>query len=233
MRILICDDDAESANRCQRLLKEISERHGASAEIQTVNSGRQLLFFIDSKYAKTDLIYMDIHMPDMSGMETARKLRGLGLNMDIIFYTEDETMAAEAFDVEALHYIVKTKVSKQKFEQIFLRAMERSEQRNSELIMLSCAGEHIQISISKIQYFEVRNRIVTVFYESRAGNQEKFEFYSSLAKLQEFLLGKDFLRIHCSYLVNEKYIVKKTSKEVVMMSGEHLPVGRAYAVNMK
>jgi DNA-binding LytR/AlgR family response regulator len=233
MKILICDDDALWTERCREKLNLLAHKNNINIEIQSAASGSELLFFIDSKYADTDLIYMDIHMPEPDGMETARRLRSLNLHLDIVFYTKDISRVQEAFDVEALNYLIKGGTSEKKFEQVFLKAVARSEKRNSEYIMLSCAGEHLQIAIDKIRYFEVRNRVVTVYYQKDDSLPGTFEFYSSLAKIEENLYGKMFVRIHSSYLVGERYILQKNKKEVVLTSGETLPVGRAYVGNLK
>ena len=89
MRVLICDDDQDSIDLCQGQLIKLADQHKISIEIQTVTSGNELLFYIDSKYSKVDLIYLDIHMPDMNGITIAKKIRARGFHMDIVFYTED------------------------------------------------------------------------------------------------------------------------------------------------
>ena len=91
----------------------------------------------------------------------------------------------------------------------------------------------MQVAIDRIRYFEVRNRIVTVYYQKDDGKAGEFEFYSSLSKIEEYLYGKMFVRIHSSYLVGERFILSKSKKEIVLTSGEVLPVGRAYAGNLK
>ena len=232
-RILICDDDVLWSEQCREKLNMLALKNNLHVEVQSVTSGNELLFFIDTKFARTDIIYMDVHMSELDGIETARRLRVRGFHMDIIFWTKDTSRALDAFDVEALNYIVKGATSDRKFEEVFLKAVARSEKRNSEYIMLSCAGEHLQVAIDRIRYFEVRNRIVTVYYQKDDGKAGEFEFYSSLSKIEEYLYGKMFVRIHSSYLVGERFILSKSKKEIVLTSGEVLPVGRAYAGNLK
>jgi len=236
MKILICDDNIRWIEQCKNQLNMLAKKNNISIEVLSVPSGTELLFFIDSKYIDVDLIYMDIHMPDIDGMETARILRSRGFHMDIVFYTEDASLASTAFDVEALNYLIKTEQSEVKFEQVFLKAFARSEKRSSEYIMFSCAGEHLQIATDKIRYFEVRNRVVTVYYLKDNGQPGNFEFYSSLSKIEEYLYGKMFVRIHNSYLVGEKYILQidlQKRRGVILTSGEVLPVGRAYTKNLR
>ena len=232
MRILICDDDNLCAAQCEAELRKLAARHKIEMELQVAASGKQLLFLPDRELAKLDLIYLDHHMPGLSGMQAARELRHRGIWADIVFYTVDESQMLDAFDVEALHFIVKDKTSGAKFEQIFLKAAGRSRERNTEVLSLSCAGDHKNIPIRDILYFEVLNRIVTVhFHEGK--KRASFEFYSPLSKIEEFLFGKGFLRIHNSYLVAERYVGKKNKQKVEMTTGEVFPVGKSFRKNIR
>lgn len=188
---------------------------------------RQLLLFKDTKYAKTDLIYMEARIDGQSGFEVAADLRANGYVSDIIFYTMDEADAIKGYDVEALHYLLKYKTDPQKFDRVFLKAVKRNQKREVEMISLACAGVHKNIPIDDILYFEVHNRITTVVY--LVDNlYEKFEFYSSLSKIEEFLRGKGFERIHGSYLVARKYVREKNRNNIIMSDEAVLPIGRTY-----
>ena len=231
MQVLICDDDIICAKTCKKRVEDLAHKYEIDVSVQIAESGNQLLFYADTKFANLDLIYLDNHMPGLSGMKTAQALRNKNIPADIVFYTMDETQAIDAFDVDALHYILKDRTNDEKFEKIFLKAAKRCAKRRVEILALSCAGEHRNIPIQDIQYFAVRKRIVTVYYEGTKGN-DSFEFYSSLSKIEEFLFGKGFVRIHSSYLVAKKFIHKKTTHQIEMATGEVLPIGRAYAANV-
>ncbi|MDD4849246.1 MAG: LytTR family DNA-binding domain-containing protein [Gemmiger sp.] len=232
MNILICDDDLYYAENCQKRVERLAALHKIDLTVEIVESGKKLLFFIDTKYAKVDLMYIDQNMPGLSGIETARALRERGTTADIVFYTVDDKHAIDGYDVEALHYIVKGKTSEAKFEEIFLKAVKRTESRHAEVMAFACAGEHRNIHVEEILYFGVLTRIVTVHYYEN-GKVQKFEFYSSLAKIEEFLYGKGFMRVHGSYLVSKKYIRKSTTQQLEMANGDVLPVGRTYVRKVK
>ena len=232
MQILICDDDKNSAERCRERLVQISKKHNTDVDIEIVESGKNFLLFMNTKFAKVDLIYLDIHMPDLDGIKTAMELRKNNITADIVFYTVDDSHAIDGYDVDALHYIIKGKTNDAKFEEIFLKALQRSKRRNVEVISVSFAGEHRNIPIQEILYFEVQNHIITVSY-GQLPEIQHFEFYSTLSKLEEFLFGRGFIRIHKSYLVSEKHIAKKNSKQVEMVDGKIFTVGRAYTSNLK
>lgn len=162
---------------------------------------------IDFKYSDLndilDLVYLDIVMPDIDGVETARRLRELVYSGDIIFFSGTIDYAINGYDYEAMGYLVKEKTSSFRFAETFKRAVARVKERNSEVILLRCADNTRVIDIDSIRCFEVMKRITAVYY-----GDESFSFYSPLAKLSEELTGKNFVRIHRAYLVNLKDVAK-------------------------
>lgn len=226
MNIIICDDDPASIEHCRDMILRCAKNRNIDVSIKGVATGERLLFE-EELIAETDLIYLDEHMPGLTGLETASKLRHRGFSADIVFYTVDETRAIDAFDVEALHYVVKGRTTADRFEDILLRAERRSRRRSSEMISLSCGGAHRSIDIRDIRYFEVKAQIVTVHYNGADG-PETFEFYSTLSKIEDRLRAKGFVRIHRSYLVRRACIAHKFKTDVLLTSGERLPVGRTH-----
>ena len=227
MKVLICDDNEMCAKMFEVQILEIANRNNIEINTETVNSGNQLLFFIETKYSDVDLIMMDQHMPGLSGIETAKEIIKLNIPADIIFYSADETQAVNAYDVDALHYIVKGKTSMEKIEEIFIKAMRKHEERKKKTLSLYYAGVRKNIPIEDILYFSVSNRIVNVIYYEK-GQQKVFEFYSSLSKLSEKLDDKEFMRIHSSYIVSRKYVTSINTRRVEMINGDIIPVGKTY-----
>ena len=223
MNIFICDDNAEQSSLCKQAILRLSRQHGIHAKIKAFPSGDAMLFEAGDVYATLDLVYLDIHMPGQNGMETAKRLREIGYLGDIVFFTVSPDFAIAGYDVSALHYMVKNKTTDEKFEEIFLRACERKARRESEVLVLTCAGESRCIPVEDIRYFEIQQRIVTVVYA-----KERFEFYSTMMRLEEQLFNRGFVRTHKSFLVNKRYIHSIDSARVLLDSGEELPVGKLY-----
>jgi DNA-binding LytR/AlgR family response regulator len=227
MRILVCDADEHFAKRCQAELLALAEKHRVQATVDTVSSGERLLFYQDTKYADIDLIYMDYGSAQRSGIQTAWKLRKGGLNADIVIYGADASHAIEAYDVDALHYLVKDQVGSTKFEEVFLKAVRSYNRRRDEVISFSHGGERRTLPIRDILYFEVENRTVTVHY-LQDQHTERFAFNSSLGEIAERLKGKGFIRNHSSYLAAEQHIRKRTAEQIEMSNGDQLPIGKSY-----
>ena len=87
MNIFICDDSAEQISLCKKTLQRLSTEHGVHTSIQTFPSGEALLFEAEDSYASLDLIYLDIRMPGLDGIATAKRLREIGYLGDIVFFT--------------------------------------------------------------------------------------------------------------------------------------------------
>ena len=223
MIIFICDDNAEQSSLCKQAISRLAHRHNVHAKIKTFPSGDALLFEAEDVYATLDLVYLDIHMPGLNGMDTAKRLREIGYLGDIVFFTVSPDFAIAGYDVSALHYVVKDKTSDEKFEEIFVRACERKARRESEVLVLTCAGESRCIPVEDIRYFEIQQRIVTVVYAD-----ERFEFYSTMMRLEEQLFNRGFVRTHKSFLVSKRFIRSIDSTRVQLDTGEELPVGKRY-----
>lgn len=225
MKIIICDDSVEQGNLCKQRIAKVARENNIPVDISMVSSTAELMFKMEDDYPHIDLIYLDVNLQKMNGLAAASSARALGYHADIVFYTssEDLTCIFGAFDVLALHYLLKNDASQSKFEEVFLRAYARAKKRDREVILLTCAGETRCIPLEDIDYFEVNKRIVTVYYDHDA-----FEFYSTLSKIEEHLFGRGFIRIHQSILVAKKAIQRSTKREVILYDGTVLPVGRTY-----
>ncbi|MGI6737565.1 MAG: LytR/AlgR family response regulator transcription factor [Anaerovoracaceae bacterium] len=140
----------------------------------------------------------------------------------------DQSRVFDSFDVQPFHYIIKNTTGWDKFEDILLRAKQRADDRSREMIALSCAGENRSIPLDSILYFEVVQRIIAVHYD-----EEVFEFYSTIGKLENLLCRKGFLRVHRAYLVSRAHIAAAKSTELKMDNGDLIPIGRTYARTVK
>lgn len=92
-RIAICDDVEVERFVLKRQLMVYFQTNGREAQIQEYESGESLLADIEEGYIWPDLIFLDIYMGDLNGMDTARKLRDLGVKAPIVFLTASPDFA--------------------------------------------------------------------------------------------------------------------------------------------
>ena len=112
-RIAICDDVEVERFVLKRQLMVYFQTNGREAQIQEYESGESLLADIEEGYIWPDLIFLDIYMGDLNGMDTARKLRDLGVKAPIVFLTASPDFALESYEVEASGYLLKPAEEKQ------------------------------------------------------------------------------------------------------------------------
>lgn len=230
IRIAVCDDSEADRQQIVLHCRAISEKHAIDIEIKVYTGGHDILFDFENPqfYNTVDIIFLDIHMPGINGIDTARQLREYGYRGLIIFITISKAFYENAFDVNAFNYITKDDNGHLRFEAVFLRAVKAARTLRQDVLVLSGGGELRQIAVGDIEYIDVIKRVMSVYY----GGQ-RFEFISTLDKLENQLFGKGFVRIHRHYLVSLAYVKQISYEEVTMHNGARLAVGRKYYPALK
>lgn len=210
MRFAVCDDEAE-------LRRDISDRIAAlcpGASVTEFSSGGELLAGAGS----FDIIFLDIGMDGLDGMQTAKKLRQNGCRAAIIFVTAFEDRVFEAFDVGAFNFLVKP-VSAKKFAEVLKKAIDSREtpapaETHDRYIAIKTGGLNTKLALSEIIYAEVYDRIVILHTTSG-----KVEYRGKLSEFEK-CTDETFFRTHRSYLINLRYLESYTSSQVKLDSGD-------------
>ncbi len=206
MRIAICDDEGE----IQQLLGEKVKQSLPNAEIWKFDSGEAFL----ASGCQPDILFLDIQMPGINGMETANRIRNGNGDCIIIFVTALEEYVYDAFDVGAFHYLVKP-IEDEKFSKVLEKAVaqirrEKTQENDNPCLVIKHRGITRKICIQDIVYAEVFNRIVVIHLEN-----ETVEYYGRLKDI-ESLTTNTFFRTHRAYLVNLGYVTGYEAGKVYM-----------------
>lgn len=212
MKIAVCDDEKvirkQIAERIQRMYPD--------CKILEYTCGEQLL----EDTEQPDIIFLDIQMEGIDGMETARRIRNSNRQTVLIFLTAWEEYVFQAFDVGAFHYLVKP-FRKEKFYQVLEAAVKKArenkvspeEKKEEKNIIVKVGAITRKINTNEIIYAEVRNRKVTLHT-----TQGSLEFYGKLSDLAQEL-GEDFVRPHRSYVINLRYVLRYCATDITMEDG--------------
>lgn len=223
MEIVICEDNLQDQYNQVTALSDIIKKNGIPAvPFEVFDSGIDLLS--DWQMNDESILFLDIHMPEMDGIEVANIIREKGYRGEVVFLTVSKNHVLYAFDVEALNYLVKGEVDQEKTEKVFLEAYQRVKEKNRKYITLNRGGDVRNISIDSISYFELKNRIVTVHYDD-----ETFSFYSTMEKIESMVKEEQFVRIHRAYIVGITNIKKIQKKDICLTDGTVLPLSPVYA----
>ena len=217
LRIAICEDDPAAMQKARDCIARFETENGMQCSVSAFSDA---VNFLDAfKAGMFDLIFMDIQMPILSGMDAAKLLRKTDPFVSIVFVTDLRNRVAEGYAVEAMDFIVKP-MRYAKCEIVLKRAAKRASRKKEELILLS-GGDAYRVAVENILYVEVqRNRC---FYHTADG---VIEIWSSLRKEEERLAAYPFVKANSCYLVNLAH-VKGISGETVQVGTERLIVSRS------
>ena len=208
IRIAIVDD--EKVIREQ--IKKLVEKKQIDCEIDTYGTGEDLLK-ADSVY---DIIFLDIQMDGMNGIDTARALRQKADNTVLIFITSVKEYVFDAFDVATFHYLIKP-IEENKFWEVCDRAVlevTKKKQNPSGQIFIKTRSQSITLEQSDVLYIESRAKKVEIHTKTNI-----VEAYAAISELEKQLVGS-FYRCHRGYLVNMAFIAGYENDSITLNNGE-------------
>lgn len=217
LRIAVCEDDPAAAALCRSHIERFERENGVNCSVSVFSDAVQ---FLDTfRAGMFDLIFMDIQMPVLNGVEAAKRLRKTDSAVSLVFVTDLKNRIADGYAVEAMDFIVKP-MNYLKFAVVMKRAAKRLSRPKSE-VFLQSGGDVFRVAVDDILYVEVdRNRC---FYHTETG---VIEIWSSLKKEEERLQSYPFVKANSCYLVHLMHI-RSISGDTVQVGGESLSVSRS------
>lgn len=219
LHILICDDDPEFASLLQGKIMELPAYSRRRMTIECVTDPR---IITAQMVRKMDLIFLDIDMGCVNGIQLARKFREIRKDSILIFVTNYGEYAAEGYEVSAFRFLPKFRID-EKLPDYFDKALAAS-QAHARTLNLVCDGEEAALAIDAIIYAETDSGLLIFHMDEMARPLRKSRM--TMRKLEEMLTDEGFLRIHSSYLVNMAHIQRLLSSGVTLCNGQFLMVSQ-------
>ncbi len=221
IQIAICDDDMTTTSQIEEYIRQIEIEQHIQVQYRIFFDGKSFMQSVESGEVY-DLIYLDVEMPLMKGLDVAKKLREMEISSLIIYISNYETYCESMIETEPFRFLRKPINDVNLFRKYFMSAYKKLENRN-EYYTYSYKKIHHKININDIMYFESNNRKICIHTN---GNQENNTFYGQLDKVEKELESKlcTFIRIHQSYLVNSMYINTVQHDAVILENKDELPI---------
>lgn len=232
MQILIVDDEPLAREELRYLLEQ-NQLVTEVFEADSVESAQKVLL-----QKSFDLIYLDIELGEESGFSLAKKLKEISKRPRIIFATAYNQYALEAFEVNALDYVLKPFDQKridQSLEKVvnFMPVEKNSAYNNSQVISVTSDDKTAIIKKSDIIYVYTESGHLNLVTRNKV-----FKSRQTLLHFASLLNPKEFMQVHRSFVVNIAEVVMvepsfNNTYQLTMSNQEKVPVARSYVNKMK
>lgn len=216
MRIAIVEDEAVYRTQLQDYLSRYQQEFGRRLEISCYDSG---MAFVHQFRSQFDIILLDVAMPYMDGIESAKKIRQTDSDVVILFVTNQAQHAIRGYEVDAMDYILKP-ISYFAFSQRLNRAVSRVSRRNEPYLVLNMKSGPRKLKISSVRYIESRGH--NLIYHTADG---EFTILGSLKDAEQKLESYHFIRCNKGLLVSLSH-VDNVQDGCAMVYGEALLISR-------
>lgn len=218
LKIMILEDEKAQSDRLMQYLSAYRDEHTEfEYVVETYERG---IPFLEAYKYDADLIFLDIRVPDLPGMEVAKRIRQADQNVMIVFVTSLTQYAIEGYSVEAFDYILKP-IQYASFSAKLDRALRMLSYREPEISLILREKEGgKRVSAGAITYVEVC--VHDLLFHTGDGAVKQ---WGTLSKYEALLKSAHFARCHTSYLVNLKF-VRSIKKDSVDVAGTLLPISR-------
>lgn len=231
INIAICDDDVAMTTVMEEKLYAIANEQSVKINCDVFFDGSTLVKNIEER-TYYDLIYLDIEMPKVNGINAAELIRDMEIPALIVYVSSYEKYLKELFNTEPFRFLSKP-IDMEAFYNVFMDAYKRI-WRKSEYFSFTYNKSFFKIPLDDIYYFESQNRVIYIHTGNRKNeklgvdevenpdsNIIQHKFYGKLNDVEKHLSNSNsrFIRIHQSYLVNFDYIRKMNFSSVTMTDG--------------
>lgn len=219
MNIAICDDEKGAC----LVIEELVRKADSDAEISVFTNPDELLNAEDL----FDLVFLDIQMEEMTGIDAAKRLRTRETQPEIVFISAVQEYVFDAFDVEAFHYLIKP-VDPAKFAKVYARVKMRIADKKKNLLeteeaaILSVKSKTRQYSLKMTDVLYVENQLKKLLIHTK---EETIDLYGAMKDI-EAQTGDGFFRCHRGYLVNLGHIKSYSKDEILLDNGERIMIAK-------
>lgn len=213
MDIAVVDDEKAIREHICGLVEE----QQPESRIEAYATGEELL----ASEKRFDIVFLDIQMEGMNGIEAARSLREKNANLGVgdtvlVFVTGIKDYVFDAFDLYAFQYLLKP-IDEDKFAEVLARAV-REAAKKKERRVLFIKSRNLTLDQSEILYIESRAKKVEIHTKGAA---QAIEIYAAMDEL-EGQLGENFYRCHRAYIVNMDCITEYDSESITLTGGDRV-----------
>lgn len=216
--IAVCDDEEVILKFISKEIQLLFHKYNQDVLIEQFQNGKSLLDYILSGH-HYDVLFLDVDMPSLSGIEIGKQLRLQADSCTIVFISNHDEFVFDSFRVNPFRYIRKSNFKNEIKDTIF--DLNKELLVTNRLIKIHTQNNHVCLNPRNIIYIECNDKILKI-----VTNDKPIFMRYKLSDIQQELKEYGFIRIHKGYLVNFRYILSIEKNDVVLDSGEKLPISK-------
>jgi len=216
MKMAVVDDEKKATDLLDGYIKRFEIENNISIQVSVFHNPNDFLNNYSRDY---DLVLMDIEMPGLDGIETARELRRMDSRVVLMFITNMAQYAISGYEVEAVDYVIKP-VSYPDFALKIQKAKRYIDRNQDKKLTLNTQEGVTNLHVSDIYYIEVVSHYL--IYHTVNGN---YKVRGAMKEIEESLEKYHFVRSNHCYLINLKY-VESIYGSCVKVGGDELQISR-------
>ncbi len=223
VKIAVCDDEIIFARKLEKIINKYCTVKQIPFQIDIYQSGKE--FIADNiKMMEYQIVFLDINMEEIDGLEAARELRKLCRDTYVIFVTAFINYTLEGYKVDVIRYLLKSDGNFGQSVCESLDAVFEKMQYKPHIREFSFQQGARRVALEKIVYIESSLHKLT-FYVAEEGIVP-YTMYETLNHIAAIFSG-DFVRIHQSYLVNLRFVRRIEGNNLLLQDNLALPVARS------
>jgi len=219
MKIAVIEDIQSHGDLLVSYIKKWSEKNKTNPILRRFETAESFLFQWEEE-ADFDVLFVDIQMSGMNGMEMAKKIRKKDKNIVIIFTTGLSDYIEEGYEVEAMHYLIKP-VSEEKLNTCLDRAAKK--RKPEKYILVHTKEEILKINTEQVYYAEAMGHGCRLRLEKK---EKLIEIKESISQIEQILDKTEFIKCHRSYICRIRGIFRIDKASVYFDDGSSIPVSR-------
>ena len=221
-KIVVCEDGEREAEKIQKMLQDDQGIFEEEVEIFLYTTGKKLIDDCKSGKLTPDLVFMDIELPDMTGIEVAKEINYLVPYCYIVYVTNHVDYFTDVYSTEHQYYVLKKEL-KEHFPQIKEKIWRMEQEHNDTIIIPIKNKQQRMLHKESIRYMERKGRKTYI----HVVDDDIVETSLRLDEL-ETLLGSYFVRCHNSFIVHFRYVQELQRDGYLLYNKDFVQISRGY-----
>ena len=217
LRLAICDDDAKVVEQIRNIADQYFKDTQINSAVEIYQDGSQVL----KKAGGSDIFFLDIEMPGMSGIQVAQELRANNKRAKIIFVTGYEEYQSAAFQLHAFSYLIKPFTAEDIKRQLEEAIDYLDDAQETSAIVFHTVDGDVHLSPEQISFIEYNSRKVEIHTA-----ENTYVAVYTMKQIIEILEKHPFVSSHQNYLINLMHVRRVTCVNVTLDNGVELPMSQ-------